>query len=96
MQRQAVLEIITNHATPIKDFGIKSLMLFGSVARNEANADSDVDLLVEFDRPVGLLTFIRLKRSLEEIFNTSVDLGAPDSLKPSLRTTVNPEAIRAL
>ncbi|NEP76685.1 nucleotidyltransferase family protein [Okeania sp. SIO2G5] len=96
MQRKEALEIITSHKTTIKDFGVKSLMLFGSVARDEAQADSDVDLLVEFDRPVGLFTFIRLKRYLEEIFDTSVDLGTPDSLKPYLQAPVTQEAIRAL
>jgi predicted nucleotidyltransferase len=73
----------------------KSLMLFGSVARDEAQTDSDVDLLVEFDRPVGLFTFVRLKRYLEEILESSVDLGTPDSLKPYLREPVFREAIRA-
>lgn len=70
-------------------------MLFGSVARDEARTDSDVDLLVEFDRPVGLFTFIRLKRYLEEILETPVDLGTPDSLKPYLQESVFREAVRA-
>jgi len=96
MRQQEALDIITRHETAIKDFGVKSLMLFGSVARDEAHLDSDVDLLVEFDRPVGLFTFVRLKRYLEEIFNTSVDLGTPDSLKPYLQELVTREAIRAL
>ncbi len=74
---------------------MKSLLVFGSVARDEARTDSDVDLLVEFDRPVGLFTFIRLKRYLEGIFECPVDLGTPDSLKPYLREPVFREAIRA-
>lgn len=96
MRREEALELIASHKAAIKDFGVKSLMLFGSVARDEAHENSDVDLLVEFDRPVGLFTFIRLKRYLEEIFNTSVDLGTPDSLKPYLREPVLREVIRAL
>ena len=55
----------------------------------------DVDLLVEFDHPVGLFTFIRLKRYLEEILDNSVDLGTPDSLKPYLLEPIFQEAIRA-
>ncbi|EDZ96051.1 DNA polymerase beta domain protein region [Limnospira maxima CS-328] len=70
-------------------------MIFGSVARDEAHINSDVDLLVEFDRPVGLFTFVRLKRYLEEILERSVDLGTPDSLKLDLREPVFQEAIRA-
>ncbi|MCF2971337.1 nucleotidyltransferase family protein [Synechococcus sp. Nb3U1] len=95
MQKQEVLTLLEKHQNTLKDFGVKSMMLFGSVARDEARTDSDVDLLVEFDRPVGLLTFVRLKRYLEEILESSVDLGTPDSLKPYLREPVFREAIRA-
>jgi uncharacterized protein len=95
MRRQEALTILVNHQNALKDFGVKSLMLFGSVARDEARTDSDIDLLVEFERPVGLFTFVRLKRYLEEILESSVDLGTPDSLKPYLQEPVFREAIRA-
>lgn len=93
MQRQQVSEILSRHAIQLKEFKVKSLMLFGSVARDEANADSDVDLLVEFEKPVGLLTFVGLQQFLEEILNRSVDLGTPDSLKPYLKDNVLREAV---
>ncbi len=95
VQKQEVLTLLANHQKTLKDFGVKSLILFGSVARDEAQIDSDVDLLVEFDRPVGLFTFVRLKRYLEEILESSVDLGTPDSFKPYLRESVFWEAVRA-
>jgi uncharacterized protein len=95
MQQQEALILLASHQNALKTFGVKSLMVFGSVARNEARADSDVDLLVEFDHPVGLFTFVRLKRYLEQILERSVDLGTPDSLKPYLREPVFREAIRA-
>ena len=95
MRKQEALTVLSNHQSTLKTFGVKSLMLFGSVARDEARTDSDVDLLVEFDRPVGLFTFVRLKRYLEEILDNSVDLGTPDSLKPYLQEPVFREAIRA-
>nr|WP_242042155.1 nucleotidyltransferase family protein [Leptolyngbya sp. FACHB-541] len=87
--------ILANHQNTLKTFGVKSLMLFGSVARDEARTDSDIDLLVEFEYPVGLFTFVRLKRYLEKILESSVDLGTPDSIKPYLREPVFREAIRA-
>ena len=96
MQQHEALAILSSHDEALRNFGVKSLALFGSVARNEATPDSDVDLLVEFDRPVGLFTFVRLKRYLETILGCSVDLGTPDSLKPYLREPVLREAIRAL
>ena len=95
MRKQEALTVLANHQNTLKTFGVKSLMVFGSVARDEARTDSDVDLLVEFDCPVGLFTFVRLKRYLEEILDSSVDLGTPDSLKPYLREPVFREAIRA-
>jgi uncharacterized protein len=96
MRQQEALAILSSHDEVLRRFGVKSLALFGSVARDEARSDSDVGLLVEFDRPVGLFTFARLKRYLEESLGCSVDLGTPDSLKPYLREPVLREAIRAL
>jgi len=95
MKRQEAITVLANHQKSLKEFGVSSLMLFGSVARDEARPDSDVDLLVEFDRPVGLFTFVRLKRYLEEILDNPVDLGTPDSLKPYLKEAVSQEVIRA-
>ncbi|MBF2002933.1 MAG: nucleotidyltransferase family protein [Synechococcales cyanobacterium M58_A2018_015] len=95
MRKQEALTLLAKHQNTLKSFGVKSLILFGSMARDEARTDSDVDLLVEFDRPVGLFTFVRLKRYLEEILESSVDLGTPDSLKPYLREPVFREAICA-
>ncbi|EKD08239.1 nucleotidyltransferase family protein [Limnospira platensis] len=95
MRKQEALTLLANHQNTLKNFGVKSRMIFGSVARDEAHINSDVDLLVEFDRPVGLFTFVRLKRYLEEILERSVDLGTPDSLKLDLREPVFQKAIRA-
>jgi len=77
-----------------KQFGVKSLSLFGSVARNEATATSDVDLLVEFSRPVGYFGLFALQDYLEKLLSCSVDLGTPDSLKPYIKEQVMGELIR--
>jgi len=76
-------------------FGVKSLSIFGSFARGQAGAASDVDLLVEFSIPVGLFEFIRLKNHLERLLGLRVDLVTPDALTESLRETILREAIRA-
>jgi predicted nucleotidyltransferase len=75
-------------------FGVKSLQLFGSFARDEANPSSDVDLLVEFDRPVGYFGLFALQDYLENLLGCPVDLGTPDSLKPRMRERVMGESIR--
>ena len=77
-----------------RQFGVKTLALFGSVARNEATATSDVDLLVEFNRPVGYFGLFALQDYLEKLLGCSVDLGTPDSLKPYLKESIMGELIR--
>lgn len=96
LSRQEVLDRLNVHRDRLDEFAVKALFLFGSVARDEATSDSDVDFLVEFDRPVGLFTLLGLKAYLEELLGCSVDVGTPGSLRPHLRETVLREAIRAV
>jgi uncharacterized protein len=94
MKQDVVLRILKQkNAELTGEFGVKSLLLFGSVARDEATSASDVDLLVEFDRPVGYFGLFALQDYLEKILGCSVDLGTPDSLKPYMRDHVLWEAI---
>jgi uncharacterized protein len=60
----------------------------GSVARGEANQDSDVDVLVEFDRTPDLFELAALKERLAEILERPVDLATPQGLKPRLRDRI--------
>ena len=74
-------------------FGIKSLFLFGSVARNKSTPESDLDFVVDFD---GVITFDRymdLKIFLEDLFCKKIDLAIEDSLKPQIRQKILEEAI---
>ncbi|MGB3767659.1 MAG: nucleotidyltransferase family protein [Phormidesmis sp.] len=96
LNKQYVLEVLDAHRGSLNEFAVKALFLFGSVARNEATPESDVDLLVEFNRPVGLFTLLGLQSHLEEVLGCSVDLGTPTSLRPHLRETVLKEAVRAI
>ncbi len=77
-----------------KQFGVKSVLLFGSVARDAATPKSDVDLLVEFNRPVGYFGLFALQDYLEKLLGCRIDLGTPDSLKPYIRERVMGELIR--
>ncbi|MEO0011964.1 MAG: hypothetical protein RLZZ535_353 [Cyanobacteriota bacterium] len=95
LQKDDVIELLNSYKPSLQEFKVKSLLIFGSVARDEANAESDVDLLVEFEQTIGLFTFVRLQRYLEKILGCKVDLGTPDSLKEDLREVVLQEAIRA-
>jgi len=75
-------------------FGVLHLMLFGSFARNTARPDSDIDILVEFDRPISLFGLSSLKARLEALLGRSVDVGPMDSLRPEARREIMSEALR--
>jgi uncharacterized protein len=98
VHRSQALKIIAQHREKLaREFGIKSLALFGSVVRDEATPASDVDLLVEFDdRPVGLFHLSRTQHYLESILGVSkVDLVLRDGIKPALKERILREAIHA-
>lgn len=61
-------------------YGLKSIAIFGSYARNQQTLESDIDILVEFNRQIGL-EFIDLADELEELLNINVDLVSKDGLK---------------
>ena len=81
-------DLETKNAELTKKFGVKPLSLFGSIARDEATSASDVDLLVEFNRPVGYFGLFALQDYLEDLLGCPVDLGTPDSLKPYIRDRI--------
>jgi len=75
------------------EFGVRSLALFGSFARQTAKRQSDVDILVEFNRPVGLFEFARLKIYLEKKLGREVDLVTSEALRSEMRDTILREAV---
>ncbi|NMF59031.1 nucleotidyltransferase family protein [Pseudanabaena yagii GIHE-NHR1] len=94
MSCEEAITLLQEHREMIAQFHVSALFLFGSVGRNEANVKSDVDLLVEFEKPVGLFTFARLQRYLEKVLGCAIDLGTPDSLQPYFRDIVLAESKR--
>jgi predicted nucleotidyltransferase len=94
MKRDEVIRILSQHQSELTNqYDVKFLSLFGSVARDEATETSDIDLLVDFSRPVGLFGLFALQDRLEELLGCSVDLGTPSSLKPRIRTKVLSECV---
>ena len=94
-ESEAVLRCLRRNAGELRSFGVRSLCLFGSVARGEDESGSDVDLLVEFAAPVGLFTFIRLQHHLEGLLGRRVDLVTLEAIRPQMRDRIQAEAIRA-
>ena len=68
--------------------GVTRLRLFGSAVRGEERPDSDIDILVDFENPVGFLELIRFENALSEFFGRSVDLVTEPGLSPFIRDSV--------
>ncbi|MDD1699797.1 MAG: nucleotidyltransferase family protein [Methanoregula sp.] len=92
--RQDILASLKNLKKEVaKEYSVKMIGVFGSVARDEQTGQSDIDLLVEFSKPVGFVTFMRLENFLSERLGTQVDLVTSDSLKPVIQQDVLSEVI---
>lgn len=71
-----------------RSYDARKIALFGSFARGDAGPESDVDLLVDFAKPTGLLTLVRLERELSEALGRQVDLLTEPALSPYLRDRI--------
>jgi predicted nucleotidyltransferase len=94
-RREDILVALRNAKPLLESFGVAQVSLFGSFARDEGRADSDVDLLVEFNRPIGLFEFVRLQRELGVRIGRQVELVTLAALKPQLRDRILGEAVIA-
>ncbi|MEI7434989.1 MAG: nucleotidyltransferase family protein [Methanomicrobiales archaeon] len=74
-------------------FHVKSIGIFGSVARNENTDKSDLDLIVDFSEPVGMFKFQELQDYLRDALNIDVDLTTPRALKPAIKLTVERDVL---
>ena len=86
MRRDATIALLESALPELRQrFGVLRLVLFGSVARDEAAAASDVDVLVEFGGATSFNGYFGVKERLEELLGTHVDLATPAMLKPPLQ-----------
>ncbi|WP_439330905.1 nucleotidyltransferase family protein [Halorubrum ezzemoulense] len=76
-----------------QEYPISELGIFGSYARGEQESDSDLDILVAFDKPVTLFDLVRLENELAEELGIEVNLVTKDSLKPRIETRVCDELV---
>ena len=97
MRRKEILKTLAEHKTEIESrFDVRSLSLFGSVAREEATETSDIDILVSFNEAPGIFGFLELKEYLEGILECSVDLVTENALRKQIREQVLQEAVHAV
>jgi uncharacterized protein len=78
-----ILNEIRKHKTEITEvYHVKEIGVFGSYIRGEERADSDVDILVDFEKPIDLFRFLDLEERLSELSGKKVDLVSKNALKP--------------
>ena len=94
MRRSDVIRLLSEHRAEIDAFGVTSLSLFGSVARDEAREDSDIDVLVEFVGPTTFRGHIGLLLFLEGLLGTKVDLATEAMLPLGMAESVRRDLLR--
>lgn len=94
MPRDEVLRTLQRNQKEIRRFGVRSLRLFGSVARGDNAEDSDVDFLVDFEEAPTFSGYMKLRIFLEDLLGNDVDLITEAGLRESVRPYVEREAIR--
>jgi uncharacterized protein len=97
MNKDEVIDKLRAHETELKAAGIVRLAVFGSVARGDNSAESDVDLLADFDKTkrYTLLTMGRLESRLADLLGTKVELSSPEWMKEWVKDQVLREAVVA-
>jgi predicted nucleotidyltransferase len=94
MNRQTTLRLLAeNKAYLASHFGVTQIALFGSIARDCATAESDVDVLVAFEGPATSARYFGVQFYLEDLLGRPVDLVTDKALRPELRPYVEREAI---
>ena len=94
MDRDEVIDRLRSTEGDLRRLGVRTLRLFGSVARDEATPESDVDLLVQFEGPATFSGFMALRIFIEDLLGARVDLITESGLREGVRSQVEREAIR--
>jgi predicted nucleotidyltransferase len=94
MSRAEIMALLSQHKPEMQQrFGVRSLALFGSRAREQSQANSDVDILVEFNGPATSARYFGLQFFLEDLLGSPVDLVTRQALRPELRPFVERDAL---
>jgi predicted nucleotidyltransferase len=95
MNRAEVIRVLKRHEVELKKLGVKHLFLFGSVARDDAKDDSDIDLFFDHEKGrLGLYELMDVKDRAQEILGRPADIMTRASLHPALRERIEETALR--
>jgi len=92
--KEEILKILKEEFSYLREkYNVKSIGLFGSYARDEQKDRSDVDILVEFSKPIGFFKFMELEEYLSKKLGVKVDLVTSDALKPMIKSQIMREVV---
>ena len=94
MSSEEIRAILARHRTELERLDVASLELFGSTAREEADPDSDLDVLVSFRGPATFDHYRQLRFLLEDLLRRRIDLVTRRSLRPEIAPRVEKDAVR--
>lgn len=87
-------KILQDHKATLKDeFGVIEIGLFGSYTKGNQKKDSDVDVLVEFEKTIDLFAYVHLKNHLSDLLGVNVDLVTKKALKPKIGERILSETV---
>ena len=94
---QDVLAVLRAHERELREHGVLHAAVFGSLARGEAGAGSDIDVLVELDElhPIGVFEYARLKLYIKGLLHETADVVSQRTLKPLLRESILRDVVQA-
>lgn len=97
MNKRAVIAMLKQHRAELERQGVRHAALFGSLARDEARADSDIDIMIELDpdNSMGVFGYVGLKDYIASLFDGPVDVVDRAALKPYVRPAAVTDAIYA-
>lgn len=82
---EEIKELLQKHKDEFREeYGLKEIGIFGSYVRGEQNEESDLDILVELEKPVGFVKFIRLENALSQLLSVPVEIVTKKALKPHI------------
>ncbi len=91
---EEIKRILKSHRKELElKYGVKEIGIFGSYVKEEQKETSDVDILVEFEKPMGLLEFVGFKNYLSDILGVNVDLVMRKALKPNIGKRILGEVV---
>jgi predicted nucleotidyltransferase len=97
MTLDRALEILRANKEQLRAKGVLHAAIFGSVARGEADEDSDIDVLVDLepDKPCGIFEYVRLQLDISDLLGRKIDLVERKALRPFIREATGREAVDA-